>query len=123
MDPISHVHDTPQATLTLTLNPNNPANTTLLDESGNTIYTIRTLFDEKGVPTTSVHGENGKRVADWRWRDARLGAQMLRFEGAWIGIGQIQTMNEKGKKTVGGGGKERVAASRWLRKSPIPFKS
>lgn len=121
MGPISHVHDTSQPIFILTLNPNNPANTTLLDESGNTVYTIRTLFDEKGVPTTSVHGENGKRVADWRWRDARLGAQMLRFEGAGIGVGKIQTMDANGRETVGGKG--RVAASRWLRKSLVPFKS
>lgn len=121
MKPTSHVHDAPQATLTLTVNPNNPANTTVLDEYGNTIYTISTIFDDQCVPTTSVHGGNGKIVADWRWTDTRLGVQMLRFEGAGVGIG-IQTVDAKGV-VVGGGGKGRVAANKWLRNSPVPFKS
>lgn len=94
------------AILTLTLNPNNPANTTLLDENGNRIYSICTTFDAKDVPTTTVYDEIGKRVADWRWKEPRLDAQMLRFEGTRDG--KVQ---------------ERAPASRWLRKSIVPFKT
>lgn len=104
MQPISP--DIHSAILTLTLNPNNPANTTLLDENGNRIYSICTTFDAKDVPTTTVYDEIGKRVADWRWKEPRLDAQMLRFEGTRDG--KVQ---------------ERAPASRWLRKSIVPFKT
>lgn len=40
--------------ITLTLQPDDPANTTILDESRNIVYTISTTFDARKVPTTSV---------------------------------------------------------------------
>lgn len=102
--------------LTLTLNPNNPANTTLIDESGDTVYSISTTFDGQDVPTTTVYDGLGKRVADWRWKETSLDEQMLRFEGIGIGVKSFGTSRESA-------GKERVAAGRWLRKSLVPFNS
>lgn len=65
----------------------------------------------------------GMIVADWRWKETRLDSQMLRFEGA--GLGDIAVMLEKVDDEGGGKmqGKERIAASEWLRKSLVPFKS
>lgn len=108
--------------LTLTLHPDNPANTTIRDESGDTVYTISTTFDAKSVPTTSVLNEQGKLVADWRWKESRLDSQMLRFEGVGIGAfdNGIVEVEEGGKWK--GRAKERSAASAWLRKTLIPYK-
>lgn len=109
--------------LSLTLHPNNPANTTILDESGETVYIISTVFDARNVPTTSVRNEEGKLVADWRWKAMRLDSQMLRFEGAGLGItgdGLVEVEEDGQWKAQG---KERVAASGWLRKTLVPFKS
>ncbi|EIM80036.1 uncharacterized protein STEHIDRAFT_163285 [Stereum hirsutum FP-91666 SS1] len=108
--------------LTLTLHPDNPANTTILDESGDTVYNISTTFDAKSIPTTSVLNEQGKLVADWRWKESRLDSQMLRFEGAGVGTVDNGPVEVEEGGTWRGHGKERSTASGWLRKTLIPYK-
>lgn len=86
-------------TVTFTLHPDNPYNTKLVDDDGAIAYTITTTFDDKSIPTTTVYDENGKRVADWIWRDMNR-SHLLAFKD-----------------------RKRQAASNWLQKSVIPFKS
>ena len=86
-------------TVILSFQPDNPSNTKLVDEDGNVAYTITTTFDDKSVPTTTVCDENGKRIADWIWRDMDR-SHLLAFKD-----------------------KKREAASHWLQKSMIPFKT
>lgn len=85
--------------VTLALQPDNPSNTKLVDEDGNTAYTITTTFDDKSVATTTICDETGKRVADWIWRDMNR-SHLLAFKD-----------------------RKREAASNWLQTSMIPFKT
>ncbi|KAL0954565.1 hypothetical protein HGRIS_003525 [Hohenbuehelia grisea] len=64
----------PSAPLTLTLQPDNPSNTTLVDvASGKTLYIVKADFEPKAI--TRVRRANadgdGEVVASWEWRDIR----------------------------------------------------
>ncbi|KAF8150642.1 hypothetical protein B0H34DRAFT_665908 [Crassisporium funariophilum] len=82
--------------LTLTLQPDNPCNTTLIDtESGEVYYKVSTEHGKKSV--TYVKDPNGGVIASWEWREYL--SDLITF-----------------------GSTKPIAVSAWLHKSMIPMK-
>ncbi|KAH6911687.1 hypothetical protein BKA70DRAFT_1185360 [Coprinopsis sp. MPI-PUGE-AT-0042] len=81
----------------LRLTPDNPCNCTLVDPSTDEIwYTVSTEHGKNTV--TSVKDGNDQVIASWKWKDYSSDVVTL-------------------------GSKEPMAASSWLKKSLVPFKT
>ena len=80
----------------LSFKPDNPCNTSLVNEEGVEIYAVHTDFTDEAKPTTRVNDVYGKCIAEWVWRDVR--SDLLTFKD-----------------------KPQIPASAWLHKSLIPF--
>jgi len=85
-----------ESVLSLLLERDNPCKTSIVDQDGNTFYTVATDLANPDKPVTRVHDGIGKLVAEWIWRDARSDLLTIR-------------------------GRPQTAASAWLKKSIIPF--
>ena len=56
--------------LILTLSPDNPSNTTLLDPDNNVVYTVHTTHDNETV--THVKNADDEELASLEWHDVRF---------------------------------------------------
>ncbi|KAK0469820.1 uncharacterized protein EV420DRAFT_68894 [Desarmillaria tabescens] len=85
------------ASLILTLQPNNPCNTTITDQEdgGKTVYEVYTRYEPS--TTTFVENAAGDVIASWKWREIRS---------------DIITL----------GGASPTPVSSWLKKSIVPLK-
>jgi len=81
----------------LYLHPDNPCNTTIVDETDEKIYVVTTDFTDMDKPTTRVKRANGEQVAEWVWRSG-FRSDLLTFGNATP-----------------------ASASSWMKKSKIPF--
>jgi len=82
---------------TLTLEPDNPCNTTIRDsESGKVVYTVATQHTDKKT-LTHIRNAAGDIIASSEWRDVRS---------------DILTLGQAAP----------VSSNAWLRKSMVPFK-
>jgi hypothetical protein len=85
------------AVLSLRFERDNPCNTTIVDQDGNTLYTVATDFSKPDKPVTRLHDGIGNLVAEWTWRDVRS---------------DLLTIRDR----------PQTPASAWLKKSIIPFR-
>lgn len=85
-----------QGSLSLTLTPDNPSNTTLVAQTGETLYSVVTEHTKKAT-FTQVRNANGDVVAFSEWRDV---------------------LPDK----VTFGDKKPVSLADWMRQSIVPFK-
>ncbi|THH21294.1 hypothetical protein EW146_g231 [Bondarzewia mesenterica] len=82
---------------TFSLQPDNPCNTTLVDEDGAQVYAVQTDFSDEKKPKTRVCDALGYCIAEWIWRDTRSDLLTLRD-------------------------RPQIPASAWLHKSLVPIK-
>ncbi|KAI0034425.1 hypothetical protein K488DRAFT_84043 [Vararia minispora EC-137] len=80
----------------LTLEQDNPCNTTIVDELKDIVYVVDTDLTDPSKPTTHIKGSDEKIIASWVWRDIR--SDVLTY-----------------------GNLPPVSASSWVSKSIVPF--
>ena len=85
------------AALSLRFERDNPCNTMIVDQDGDTSYAVATDFCKPNKPLTRLHDGLGNLVAEWTWRDARS---------------DLLTIRDR----------PQTPAAAWLKKSIVPFR-